>query len=215
MSPTTTSPEPSRTEAILDAAAKEFFEKGFAGARVDEIARRVGINKAMLYYHVGNKEELFVQVLSRAMDSARVRVAKAATSSETPRDRFRAIVEALVEEARENSHVLLLLREITVGGDLLPDKVIEKLPPVARITAGVLAEGTESGEFRAVNPLLVHLMLTASALFLTVAQPIRDRLAASGLLSSHLAISQGQIPELIADVLLNGISVPCASGENR
>ncbi|HVR42592.1 MAG TPA: helix-turn-helix domain-containing protein, partial [Thermoanaerobaculia bacterium] len=41
---------------ILDVAAAVFAEQGFAGARIDEIARRAGVNKAMLYYRVGNKE---------------------------------------------------------------------------------------------------------------------------------------------------------------
>jgi len=38
------------TARILEAARDEFAEKGFAGARVDTIARRAGVNKATLYY---------------------------------------------------------------------------------------------------------------------------------------------------------------------
>ena len=43
------------TKRILDAAANVFSEVGFAGARVDEIAKRAGINKAMIYYRIGDK----------------------------------------------------------------------------------------------------------------------------------------------------------------
>jgi TetR/AcrR family transcriptional regulator len=57
---------PERTrERILCAALKEFAAKGFAGARVDAIARRAAINKRMLYHYFGNKEHLFRQVLRR------------------------------------------------------------------------------------------------------------------------------------------------------
>ena len=42
-------------EKILFAARGEFADKGFEGARVDEIARKAGINKAMLYYLYGNR----------------------------------------------------------------------------------------------------------------------------------------------------------------
>jgi AcrR family transcriptional regulator len=52
-------------ERILSAALKEFSAKGFAGARVDAIARRAGINKRMLYHYFGDKEGLFKAVLSR------------------------------------------------------------------------------------------------------------------------------------------------------
>src|SRR5882757_3235932 len=56
--------DPQRTrERILSAALAEFAAKGFAGARVDLIARRADINKRMLYHYFGNKEKLFRAVL--------------------------------------------------------------------------------------------------------------------------------------------------------
>jgi AcrR family transcriptional regulator len=58
--------DPERTrERILSAALEEFAAKGFAGARVDAIARRAAINKRMLYHYFGNKEHLFREVLRR------------------------------------------------------------------------------------------------------------------------------------------------------
>ena len=59
---------PRRTSGrILSAALKEFAAKGFAGARVDVIARRASINKRMLYHYFGNKEHLFREVLRLKM----------------------------------------------------------------------------------------------------------------------------------------------------
>src|SRR6266700_1747598 len=60
----TRNPERSR-ERILVAAFKEFAAKGFAGARVDTIARRASINKRMLYHYFGDKKGLFREVLRR------------------------------------------------------------------------------------------------------------------------------------------------------
>ena len=55
---------PERTRArILTAAFTEFAAKGFAGARVDAIARRAGSNKRMLYHYFKDKEGLFRAVL--------------------------------------------------------------------------------------------------------------------------------------------------------
>jgi TetR/AcrR family transcriptional regulator len=57
---------PARTrERILAAALREFSDKGFAGARVDRIARRARVNKRMLYHYFGNKESLFREILAR------------------------------------------------------------------------------------------------------------------------------------------------------
>src|SRR5712675_1211784 len=58
----TRNPERTR-ERILAAALREFAAKGFAGARVDGIARRAAINKRMLYHYFGNKEKLFRAIL--------------------------------------------------------------------------------------------------------------------------------------------------------
>jgi AcrR family transcriptional regulator len=58
-------------ERILSAALKEFAAKGFAGARVDVIARRANINKRMLYHYFGDKEALFKAVLRRKLSERR------------------------------------------------------------------------------------------------------------------------------------------------
>lgn len=55
-------PERSR-ERILDAALTEFAEHGFAGARVEAIARRSGLNKQLISHHFGGKRGLYESVM--------------------------------------------------------------------------------------------------------------------------------------------------------
>ncbi|MDN5844225.1 MAG: TetR/AcrR family transcriptional regulator, partial [Alcaligenaceae bacterium] len=52
--------------AILAAARDEFTEHGFAGGRVERIAERAGVNKRLIYYYFGNKNDLFLSVLEGA-----------------------------------------------------------------------------------------------------------------------------------------------------
>ncbi|MBL1084661.1 TetR family transcriptional regulator [Streptomyces actinomycinicus] len=52
---------------LLDAAFTEFAAYGIAGARVDRIAEAAGANKRLIYVYFGNKEQLFDEVLRRAM----------------------------------------------------------------------------------------------------------------------------------------------------
>ncbi|MFF3405468.1 TetR family transcriptional regulator [Streptomyces sp. NPDC002742] len=52
---------------LLDAAFTEFAAYGIAGARVDRIAEAAGANKRLIYAYFGNKEQLFDEVLQRAM----------------------------------------------------------------------------------------------------------------------------------------------------
>ena len=72
-------------ERILDAALEEFAAKGFAGARVDLIARRARINKRMLYHYFGDKEGLFREVLRKKMTE---RSAWIASAPEDPAERL-------------------------------------------------------------------------------------------------------------------------------
>lgn len=52
-------------EKILTAAEEIFSEKGFSGARVDEIAQASGVNKRLIYEHFDSKENLYKIILNR------------------------------------------------------------------------------------------------------------------------------------------------------
>lgn len=56
---------------ILDAAAEEFAEKGFTGARIENVAKAAGCNRAMIYFYFGAKEALFQAVLDEAAEHRR------------------------------------------------------------------------------------------------------------------------------------------------
>jgi AcrR family transcriptional regulator len=61
-----------RTQQLILAAAEvEFADKGLAGARVDVIAEKSGVNKQMIYYYYGSKEDLYLEVLERAYAAMR------------------------------------------------------------------------------------------------------------------------------------------------
>src|SRR6516225_7459009 len=60
--------EPEKTRAaILKSALQEFAREGIAGARTDEIARRAGVNKALLYYYFKHKEGLYTAALEEVL----------------------------------------------------------------------------------------------------------------------------------------------------
>lgn len=60
--------DPEATKAkLLEAARREFSAKGIAGARVDAIAERAGVNKQLVYYYFGSKDELFREILRQRL----------------------------------------------------------------------------------------------------------------------------------------------------
>ncbi|NRQ36810.1 TetR family transcriptional regulator [Nonomuraea sp. NN258] len=61
--------------ALLEAAREEFAAYGIAGARVDRIAERAGVNKERIYGHFGSKEKLFDAVITTALDDLTSQIA--------------------------------------------------------------------------------------------------------------------------------------------
>ena len=56
-----------RPAEILDAALKVFAEKGYAGARMDDIARRAGVTKGTIYLYFENKEAVFKSLVRESI----------------------------------------------------------------------------------------------------------------------------------------------------
>ncbi len=207
-----TSPEPAKESStaarILDAAAAVFAEEGFGGARVDAIAARAGVNKAMLYYHVGDKAELYAAVLSRNLARARAVLTAAVGRASTPGDRVRAVIAAIVSLVEElPGHPRIMLREIASGAANLPDAVVAQMLELLAIVRGILEDGVRAGRLRAVDPLLTHFMILGAVTFMTATLPVRERMRALGVPVGEPESPQ-DLAHYLADVILNGIAEP-------
>jgi AcrR family transcriptional regulator len=149
---------PKRTrERILSAALKEFAANGFAGARVDVIARRAAINKRMLYHYFGSKKGLFRAVLQRKITE---RQAWAETLSGDPAESLSFWFEAACKDA---DWVHLLEWEALEG---LKRKVIDEKGRRAATNRGLerirqqQARGLVSSEFDPRHVMLAMRSLT-------------------------------------------------------
>src|ERR1700693_5693864 len=61
---------------LLVAARREFADSGLAGARVDEIAARAGVNKQLVYHYFGDKDALYLAVLEWVYEEIRTQERK-------------------------------------------------------------------------------------------------------------------------------------------
>ena len=86
-----------REKDIIGATRALFDERGVRDAQIEDIARAVGINRAIVYRHFTGKEELFALTLVGYLDELRESLAAAAESSTDPEQRLAAMVGAFVE----------------------------------------------------------------------------------------------------------------------
>jgi AcrR family transcriptional regulator len=104
-----------RERKIVDATRALFDERGMQDARIDRIARRVGINKALIYRHFASKEELFALTTTRylAEINALLEAVDEQTSDATERLRrgFEAFADYGIEHPAFLDCALSLLRQ--------------------------------------------------------------------------------------------------------
>ncbi len=83
-------PRAVRADQLLDLAERLFAERGFHAASMDELARRAGVSKPVIYDHFGSKEQLFATCVRRTGEVLADRVARAVREDSDPRARLRA-----------------------------------------------------------------------------------------------------------------------------
>jgi len=202
-------------QRIVDAAAEVFAERGYGGAGVDEIARRAGVNKAMLYYHVGDKAALFGEVVSSNVGCIRQAVTAALAETDDPRERLRAIPRAFARTLRRRPYLpQLMLREVAAGGPNLPSGAIEQIAEIMGMTKAVLEEGLANGVFRRVDPFITHLMLVGSLMFMANALRMRQRLSGVLELPQQTVDELDSLTDQMVDIALNGIATNETRGGN-
>jgi AcrR family transcriptional regulator len=97
-------------ERILKAALTAFAANGLAGARCEDIARRARVNKRMLFYCFGSKEELYREILRRKFSQ------RATLYENVPSDLGRAILRWFEAFANDLEYVRLLEWEALENG---------------------------------------------------------------------------------------------------
>jgi AcrR family transcriptional regulator len=162
-----------RESAILAATRSLFDERGVAEAQIEDIARAVGINRAIVYRHFTGKEELFALALVTYLDELAEVLTTAAASRTKPREQLGAIVSAFVDYGVfhpafvDCAHSLMrrtgheLFDEISEGAMLRLGRAIASCLAVLRRT---LEAGVASGDFTVRDPVLLANTLYATGL---------------------------------------------------
>jgi len=113
---------------ILAAALGEFSTHGLAGARVDEIARSAGVNKAMIYYHFAGKEELFKELFHSEIEALQTEVNALMQHRNADSETEMAdAVRELLAYVRSKKELLIVLMAETVQPSLDPPPFFQLL----------------------------------------------------------------------------------------
>lgn len=164
-------------ELILETAKRIFAQKGFAGARMQEIADEAGINKALLHYYYRSKEKLFEQVFNDAFERiVRPLVAFLADDSELF-SKIRNICTLYHKVLLEYPFIPnFVINEINID----PDRLI-KLFETEGIVLGMekfinqIEEAIAEGKIRLISPRELLLNILSMCIFPFASKPLTDQ----------------------------------------
>jgi TetR/AcrR family transcriptional regulator len=168
-------PEKSRA-AILQAAIREFAQKGMAGSRTDSIARAARVNKALLYYYFQDKETLYGEAIDSAFGQLSQHMMKVLDQDLPPKDKVLLYVGTYFDFVASHSSTRNLIQMETIrAGHGSPhlQRVAKRyfLPLLTRLST-VLREGIASGVFRPVDPVHFIPSMVALVVFYFISAPV-------------------------------------------
>ena len=188
-----------RRQRILGAAALCFAKDGFSRTRIDDVAASAGVSRALVYNHIGSKEELARQVCDHLLDDWGSAVDRALDEAKSARDALAAWLRVNLSEERRPLLTALVAPDaapVLADWDVAAARAMEEWR--AKLEA-LLSRGIAAGEFRA------DLDVPATAEVLRAMQVgMMQHLLAD---KPYLDVSSERHLRAATDVLLKGIAI--------
>ncbi len=168
-------------EALLQAGAELFALHGFDGTSTDALARRAGVNKALISYHFGGKLGLYRAILAATFEPVRERVVALRATPQPAPEALREFIAVFGETAsrRQPAFPAMLVRELITPGSPAVSELRPYLVDVLGTVRHILERGVRDGQFREVDPLMTHLSMVGALAFFFATGPARARIVAS------------------------------------
>ena len=151
---------------LLTAARREFASSGLAGARVDEIAARAGVNKQLVYHYFGDKDALYLAVLEWVYEEIRAQERKLNLAGLPPEQAIKKLIESSFDHLAAHPDFIVLLNDENRGGarHVRGSRKLEAMhSPLVSLVSTILGEGVKAGVFRkGINA--VHLYISIAGL---------------------------------------------------
>jgi len=155
-------------EKILKAAEEVFAREGFAGARIQQISQKAGINQAMIYYYFSSKENLYQTVLGEAFFQLNRALSQAMTENLGFAHKLRRFIELYFDLVSQNKNLLWIIQQELVNGAKHAQQLAPQyIKPIYVMGRNLVEQGIASGECRRldIDSLLLTIFTLATFYF--------------------------------------------------
>jgi AcrR family transcriptional regulator len=108
-----------RQKQILCSALKVFIHKGFAAAKMSDIATEAGISYGLMYHYFQSKDDIYAELVRDAVDSSRRVIEQVSAGNGEPIDTMRALIARIFKSVGENESAgysfVLMMEAMTSG----------------------------------------------------------------------------------------------------
>jgi len=170
--------EDNTLEKIEKGAITEFSQFGFDGARIDRIAQKAKINKAMIYYHFKGKEALYEHIVRKIVSGIYDVINPLIPEMPESIADFEYLLKGYSSYLGnlDENYIKIMLREIASGGKYFKKITVPVLlQPVMKKVMDMFTNGKKKGLFVDIHPLYTMLQLVGSVVFFNMFRTtIRD-----------------------------------------
>ncbi len=160
---------------ILEAAKRVFVQKGYDGARMQEIADEAKINKSMLHYYFRSKEVLFNKIIDDTVDVLIPRFIEALSGDDGVMVKVERLVERQIDGIMENPHMpMFMLNELAQNRMHVSHKMKARFAEKNTFTKFIkeIKQEQNDGIIKQVAPEHFILTLMSLIMFPFIARPI-------------------------------------------
>lgn len=176
------------SDRLFAAAAVEFAACGFAGGRVDRIARSARVSKGLVYYYFRGKKRLYQGLLVQILSALLARIKGVTADSIAPGEKIKHIIREYAQFFVENPlYAIILLRNIADRAAYNNSEILRLSSAAAQEIERTVEEGIAQGSFRDVRPGFVHFAFFHPILIWIALEPERAAAAALQLPAVNLS----------------------------
>jgi TetR/AcrR family transcriptional regulator len=171
-------------EIILNAAMEEFIDKGRHGAKMQNIANRAGVNKALLHYYYRSKEKLYAKIFKIVYKRFFSEFIKLINNDKPFLEILRSFIPTYMNLLNKNPKIpLFIMKELSEGGETVHN-VLKREIDDGKLSYKrfdmIIQQAVDKGEIVALDPHQLIATIIGSCLFFFIAEPIFTALVARG-----------------------------------
>ena len=194
-----------RADAIVDAAASVFAERGYHGASTQAIADVLGMRQASLYYYFASKEAALELVCEKGVDGFVESAEKIAARREAPLARLGALITShLAPNETKRDYVKVFINERRYLPDASRRRIGRKGRRIERCFEDVIRAGIEDGSIRADTDVRLTMLAVLGMCNSVINWRATDQ-------SEDL----GRVATELGKLVIDGLAVPCAPASRR